>query len=97
MVAIAQRIAAPVMANMVYGGRTPLMSAERLREIGFAAAIFPAAGFLASAAALEAAYSDLRENGCSTGRAAMYSFEAFNRMIGFPEVWEFEKRYVVLD
>ena len=43
--------------------------------------------------ALENAYSDLRDNGTSTGRAPMYSFDQFNRMIGFPDVWEFEKRY----
>jgi 2-methylisocitrate lyase-like PEP mutase family enzyme len=93
MVAIARRIGAPVMANMVNGGRTPMLPAKRLAEIGFAVAIFPAAGFLAAAAALESAYGDLRDNGTSTGRAPMYSFDQFNRMIGFPDVWEFEKRY----
>jgi 2,3-dimethylmalate lyase len=93
MVAIARRIEAPVMANLVNGGRTPMLPAKRLAEIGFAVAIFPAAGFLAAAAALETAYADLRDNGTSTGRAPMYSFDQFNRMIGFPDVWEFEKRY----
>jgi 2,3-dimethylmalate lyase len=93
MVTIARRIDAPVMANLVNGGRTPMLPAKRLAEIGFAVAIFPAAGFLAAAAALENAYADLRDNGTSTGRAPMYSFDEFNRMIGFPNVWEFEKRY----
>ena len=93
MVAIARRIEAPVMANLVNGGRTPMLPAKRLAEIGFAVAIFPAVGFLATAAALETAYADLRDNGTSTGRAPMYSFDQFNRMIGFPDVWEFEKRY----
>jgi 2-methylisocitrate lyase-like PEP mutase family enzyme len=93
MVTIARRIEAPVMANLVNGGRTPMLPAKRLAEIGFAVAIFPAVGFLSAAAALENAYSDLRDNGTSTGRAPMYSFDQFNRMIGFPDVWEFEKRY----
>jgi 2,3-dimethylmalate lyase len=93
MLAIAKRIDAPLLANMVNGGKTPLLSAARLAEIGFAAAIFPAAGFLAAASALENAYGDLRDNGVSTGKAPMYSFEAFNQLIGFPDVWDFEKRF----
>jgi 2-methylisocitrate lyase-like PEP mutase family enzyme len=97
LLAIAKRVEAPVLANLVNGGRTPMLPAARLAEIGFAAAIFPASGFLATAAALEAAYSDIRDNGTCTGRAEMYSFAEFNRMIGFPEIWDFEKRYGLSD
>src|SRR5271169_5615107 len=32
---------APLLANMVEGGRTPLLSAQRLEELGFRIAIFP--------------------------------------------------------
>jgi 2,3-dimethylmalate lyase len=95
MKAIAKRIDAPLMANLVNGGRTPMIPAKRLSEIGFSVAIFPTAGFLASAAALEAAYTDLRDHGTSTDTVAMYSFDQFNRMIGFPEIWDFERRYVL--
>ena len=90
---IGRRIDKPLLANMVNGGRTPLLPATRLAELGFAIAIYPAAGFLAAAAALDSAYGELRENGGSTGKTAMYSFAEFNRLIGFEDVWEFEKRY----
>jgi 2-methylisocitrate lyase-like PEP mutase family enzyme len=93
MVTIARRIEAPVMANLVNGGRTPMLPVKRLAEIGFAVAIFPAAGFLSAAAALDAAYAELRDHGTSTGGTPMYSFDRFNQLIGFPDVWEFEKRY----
>jgi 2,3-dimethylmalate lyase len=93
MAVIAKTIGAPLMANMVNGGRTPMIPAKRLAEIGFSAAIFPTAGFLASAAALEMAYADIRDRGTSTSAVAMYPFEKFNQMIGFPEIWEFERRY----
>lgn len=95
MVTISKRIDAPVMANLVNGGRTPMLPAKRLQELGYAVAIFPAVGFLSTAAALEAAYSDVRDNGTSTDRAKMYSFEEFNKIIGFPDVWAFEKKYSV--
>lgn len=92
MATIAKRIDAPLLANMVNGGRTPLLSATKLAEIGFRLAIFPAAGFLAAATALENAYRDIRDNGTSTGKSPMYSFDEFNKLIGFPEIWDFEKR-----
>lgn len=93
MMAIAKRIDAPLLANMVNGGRTPLLPTQRLAEIGYAVAIFPAAGFLAAASALESAYGDIRDHGGPTDRTPMYAFEAFNKLIGFPDVWEFEKRF----
>src|SRR5262249_47551018 len=93
IVTIAKRIDAPVLVNLVNGGKTPMLPTARLAEIGCAVAIFPAAGFLSTAAALQGAYSEIRENGTSTNRVPMYSFDEFTRMIGFPDIWEFEKRY----
>ena len=48
---IGQEIDAPLLANMVEGGRTPILNAKRLAEIGYDIAIYPAVGFLAVAAA----------------------------------------------
>jgi len=93
LAAIARRIGKPLLANMVNGGRTPMLAASRLAELGYAAAIFPAVGFLATAQALTAAYADLAEHGTSTERVPMYSFSDFNELIGFRDVWEFERRY----
>ena len=36
----------PLVANMVEGGRTPMLSSARLAEIGYALAIYPVAGTL---------------------------------------------------
>jgi 2,3-dimethylmalate lyase len=90
---IARRIDKPLLANMVVGGRTPMLPAARLAEIGFAMAIFPATGFLAAAEALRRAYADLQQHGTSTAEVPMYSFAEFNKLIGFEDVWEFERRY----
>lgn len=83
----------PLVANMVEGGRTPVLDARRLGELGFSLAIFPAIGFLSTAKALERAYGDLVATGASAGEDDLYSFEKFNRMIGFERVWEFDKRH----
>lgn len=90
---ICDEIDAPLFANMVNGGRTPLLSAERLAELGFSIGIHPALGFLAMGAALQKAYADLKTNGETTSAIDLYDFGKFNELVGFPEVWEFEKKY----
>ncbi len=81
-----------LIANMVEGGRTPVLDAKRLGELGFSLAIFPAIGFLSTATALERAYGDLVSSGASAGQANLYNFDSFSRLMGFDRVWEFEKR-----
>ncbi len=95
METIGKRFDQPLLANMVNGGKTPMLPAKRLAELGYRIAIFPATGFLATAAALEGAYGELKEAGTSTGKTPMYAFSDFNKLIGFPDVWEFEKKYGV--
>jgi 2-methylisocitrate lyase-like PEP mutase family enzyme len=94
---IGKRIGKPLIANMVNGGRTPMLPVNRLAELGYSAAIFPAVGFLATAHALTAAYTDLKANGTTTANVPMYSFADFNELIGFKDVWEFERRYAEAD
>tara|TARA_B100000686_G_C16769092_1_gene963822 strand:- start:979 stop:1854 length:876 start_codon:yes stop_codon:yes gene_type:complete len=84
----------PLMANMVNGGLTPLMTPEQLKEFGFRIAIFPAAGFLAACKALEAVYKGLLETGDAESRGGdLFSFAEFNELMGFQEVIEFEEHY----
>jgi 2-methylisocitrate lyase-like PEP mutase family enzyme len=95
MQAIGRAIRKPLLANMVEGGRTPILPAKRLAEIGYAMAIYPAVGFLAVAAALERVYGHLKEHGDSNALAGSESF-GFGRiceLMGFPEVWEFDRKW----
>jgi 2-methylisocitrate lyase-like PEP mutase family enzyme len=85
----------PLLANMVEGGRTPILPAEKLKALGYAIAIYPGLGFLTAAAALERAYAHLKAHGDSTAMPAeaSYGFGRMCELMGFPEVWEFEKRW----
>jgi 2-methylisocitrate lyase-like PEP mutase family enzyme len=92
---IGQEIDAPLLANMVEGGRTPILSSKRLTELGFSIAIYPAIGFLAAAAGLERVYVHLRDNGDSTAlpSSESYGFQRMCELLGFPQVWEFERQW----
>lgn len=95
MVEIGRSINKPLLANNVEGGRTPILTAARLKEIGYSIAIYPGAGFLAVTAALERVYSHLHQHGDTNGLPAQesYGFGRMCELMGFPEVWEFDKKW----
>jgi 2,3-dimethylmalate lyase len=92
---IGEEIDAPLLANMVEGGRTPILPAQELAAFGFNIAIYPAVGFLAAAAALERVYAHLLRQGDSTGlpSAETYGFARMCELMGFPDAWEFERKW----
>ena len=91
---ICRAIDKPLLANMVDGGRTPVLSADELRQIGYQIAIFTGTGFLAMGAAVESAYRHLKTTGSSSGLPTpLHDFDDFSRLMGFTRIWEFEKKW----
>lgn len=89
-----RRVSKPMMANMADGGRTPIRSKAEMQDIGYNMAIFPAATGLAAAAAAEAVLKLLKNEGTSLSPdVPLFNFSEFNSLIGFDEVWEFERRW----
>jgi len=85
---------APLMVNMVEGGKTPLLSADQLQQLGFAFVIFPGAIVRALAKAAEEFYGSLRSNGTTAPfRARMFDFDALNELVGTPEMLARGKQY----
>jgi 2-methylisocitrate lyase-like PEP mutase family enzyme len=94
MAQICRQIDRPLMANMVEGGSTPVLSAQQLQEIGYQVAIFPGTAFLAAGKAVESVYMHLKETGSSPGlQTPLYDFTRFSKMMGFDKVWDFEKKW----
>jgi 2-methylisocitrate lyase-like PEP mutase family enzyme len=93
MQAITQAIDAPLFANIVNGGRTPLLRADALKKMGYSIAIHPAIGFLSAGFALRQAYADLHAHGETSADIDLYSFAEFNQLLGFQDVWDFEKKF----
>ena len=84
----------PILVNMADGGRTPILSANELQDIGFAAAIFPATGFLAAGEALRQSYEYLYNNKSSKDlHVPMHDFKSFSDLMGFDHVAAFEKKW----
>ncbi|MCY4393738.1 MAG: isocitrate lyase/PEP mutase family protein [Rhodospirillaceae bacterium] len=84
----------PLLVNVVEGGSTPVLPTADYQAIGYSFAIYPAAGFLATGAALREVYGQIRDTGSSIGTdAPLYDFQEFSRLMGFEHVWEFEKKW----
>ena len=86
----------PVMANMANGGLTPVPPAAVLEELGFAYAIYPSLTSLVAASAMEKALRDLKDKGIGDP-TGIFPFKEFCSLIGFDEVWAFEKKWAIAD
>ena len=83
-----------LMANMVEGGKTPVLPASELEALGFAFVIFPGAIVRALAKSAAEFYGSLKASGSTDAfRPRMFDFDALNRLIGTPEMLELGKRY----
>lgn len=84
----------PLVANMVEGGRTPILAADELQRVGYRLAIFPALGFLAAGAAMQRAFAGLKTCGSSAGLdVPLYPFQDFSKLMGFDDVTELDRKY----
>lgn len=84
----------PVMANMANGGSTPVLDGAVLKDIGYAFAIYPSLSSLIAASAIEQAFVRLRDQGVGEpSDMPMFNFKEFCGLIGFQDVWDFEKKW----
>ena len=91
---IGERFDLPLVANMVERGRTPVLGRAELEALGFRLAIFPVTALLAAVKAMGDAYAHLARTGSSKDvPVALEDFGALTTLMGFEDVWAFEKRH----
>lgn len=85
----------PLLANMVEGGRTPLLPVQELAAIGYKLVIFPTASTYTLARAITRLMQSLKETGTTAGMLEqMVTFSEFNELIGLSRIKEYENEYV---
>jgi 2-methylisocitrate lyase-like PEP mutase family enzyme len=85
---------APLMANMVEGGKTPILAAHEVERLGFSLVIFPGAIVRAIAHAAQSFYASLVRDGTTAAfKDSMFDFDALNGVIGTPEMLALGKSY----
>jgi methylisocitrate lyase len=87
-------VSVPTLANMIPGGRTPILPAIELQSMGFAAVIFPNVFTYAYAKlATDIATELLRTGTTAPFHDQMIEFEEFNALVGLPKIREAEQKY----
>ena len=87
---------APLFANMIEGGKTPLLSSAELQQLGYKMVVYPLSALFSAAKAVEDTYRTLFADKSTAKRQdAMVGFEQFEEMIGVPEWQALEAQYVV--
>jgi 2-methylisocitrate lyase-like PEP mutase family enzyme len=84
----------PLVANMVEKGCTPVLSRVELEGMGYKLAFFLVTALLASVHAMTQVFKHLKESGSSSNMTVpLYDFGDLTQLMGFEDVWAFEKRY----
>jgi 2,3-dimethylmalate lyase len=88
----------PLLFNWAEGGKTPPVSLERLRELGYRIVIFPISALLASAAAMRRILGEIASSGTpAAALPGLPAFGEFTDFIGLPQVRQAEQRYATGD
>ncbi|MBM3896703.1 MAG: isocitrate lyase/PEP mutase family protein [Thaumarchaeota archaeon] len=91
---IGKSIKAPLVANMIEGGATPISSASMLHKMGFKIILYPLSILYANAYASLQILKELRKTGATTKfHKKLVNFEQFNDLVDLPKFRKLESRY----
>lgn len=91
---ISKKVHAPLLANMVETGKTPLIPAADLEKMGFSIIIYPVATLFAATKTMMAVLEHLKATGNTEGMTDhMVTFKEFTDFIGLPFYHELEKKF----
>lgn len=97
MITIRNKIEAPLLANMIEEGKTPLLSAAELNEIRHEIVIYPLSTLYTTAFAVKKLASYLKERDTTKGFIDMLNFDEFNSTVNLKEYYDIECGYNSMD
>ena len=91
---IGKAINAPLVANMIEGGATPISSAETLHKLGFKIILYPLSVLFANTFATMNILQELKKTGDTTKfKQKVVNFDQFNDLVELPKFQKLEKKY----
>ncbi len=89
---IGRRVPKPMVANMIEGGKTPVLPRDQLAAMGFQLILYPLAGLFAAAKAIRTVYEQVYREG-TANRTSQMTFAEFNELIGVAEKYALAERF----
>lgn len=94
MKTIGKAINAPLVANMIEGGATPINSAETLHKLGFKIILYPLSVLFANTFATMSILKELKKTGTTAKfKQKVVNFDQFNDLVELPKFQKLEKKY----
>ncbi|MFQ5573575.1 MAG: oxaloacetate decarboxylase [Nitrosopumilaceae archaeon] len=91
---IGKSINAPLVANMIEGGVTPISSAQSLYKMGYKIILYPLSVLFANTFATMNVLKELKKTGTTTKfRNKVVSFDQFNDLVELKKFRKLEKKY----
>ena len=91
---IGKEINAPLVANMIEGGATPLSSSESLSRMGFNIILYPLSVLYANTFATMNILTELKKRGNTVKyKQKVVNFDQFNELVELPKFRKMEKKY----
>ena len=91
---IGKSIKAPLVANMIEGGATPLSSADALHKMGFKIILYPLSVLFANTFATMNILKELKKTGTTAKfKQKVVNFDQFNDLVELPKFRKLEKKY----
>jgi len=84
----------PRLLNCLEGGKTPLLTYARLKELGFRLLIYPLSTLFTATRAMKESLAQIRAQGTPIPVLdRMVSFQEFTDIVGLPEIQEIRSRF----
>lgn len=91
---IGKSIKAPLVANMIEGGATPISSAQELHKMGFKIILYPLSVLFANTFATMNILQELKKTGTTSKyKNKVVNFDQFNNLVELSKFRKMEKKY----
>jgi methylisocitrate lyase len=91
---IRENVEGPLVANMIEGGLTPILSLEEFEELGYQFVGFVLSSIFAAAAAITNVLKELKTKGTTRDyEKHMATFDEFTKIVRLPETFALEQKY----
>ncbi|HEX8559656.1 MAG TPA: carboxyvinyl-carboxyphosphonate phosphorylmutase [Pyrinomonadaceae bacterium] len=95
---VRKRIKAPLLANMVEGGKTPWLTVNELQGLGYDIVIYPLSGWMGAAVVVREIMKELRETGTTQGfwekKDMRMTFAELFEILGYSKIRDYEERFI---
>ncbi len=84
---------APLFANAIEGGKTPILSAQELEELGYKILVYALSGLFAATKAMMNCFQELKDKSTTSGLKELVNFQEFEEIVDVAKYRHWEQEF----